>query len=403
MIITHASLFSGIGGFDLAAEMCDMQNVFHCEWNEFGKKILKYYWPKSISYDDITKTDFTIHRGTIDILSGGFPCQPYSHAGKRKGKNDERHLWPQMLRAICEIQPIYVVGENVPGIISWSTGLVFNEVQTDLENEGYEILPFILPACSVGAPHLRNRVFFIAYSATAHAARNGHQRGQFGEDRQTAFKGEKQGDKWQRFWNDNCRNGTKRITPYAFGNGQSWEEYRRNRKKALTELDGFCLDGDATNSPSKQCKSGKFKQRNVSQSQQREFRGVNSQNGGGYDANTNGSGWEKLDITPESNKSKFCNRCGNERNVTYSNGGRQPGQEHREAQSGWITETGVLDNWRNFPTQSPVCGRNDGVSGKLDGITLPRWTKETIKAYGNAVVPQLIIPIFKTIIFHLKK
>lgn len=115
----HGSLFSGIGGFDLAAEWMGWENVFHCEWNPFGQKVLKYHFPKAISYDDITKTDFTIHRGTIDILTGGFPCQPYSTAGLRKGKEDERHLWPEMLRAIREIQPRWVVGENVFGLISW--------------------------------------------------------------------------------------------------------------------------------------------------------------------------------------------------------------------------------------------------------------------------------------------
>ena len=151
--MTHGSLFSGIGGFDFAAEWMGWENVFHCEWNEFGQKVLKHYWPKAISYEDITKTDFTIRRGRIDILTGGFPCQPYSHAGKRLGKADERHLWPEMLRAIQEIKPTYVVGENVSGLISWNAGMVFEEVQTDLEAEGYEVQPFVLPAAGVGAPH----------------------------------------------------------------------------------------------------------------------------------------------------------------------------------------------------------------------------------------------------------
>ena len=160
----HISLFSGIGGFDLAAEWMGWENVAHCEWNHFGQKILKYYWPNAISYDDITKTDFTIHRGHIDILTGGFPCQPYSVAGKRKGKDDERHLWPEMLRAIREIQPSWVVGENVGGLLSWNGGMVFDEVQAELEAQGYEVLPFLLPAAGVNAPHKRDRIWFIAYS-----------------------------------------------------------------------------------------------------------------------------------------------------------------------------------------------------------------------------------------------
>jgi hypothetical protein len=120
--MNHGSLFSGIGGFDLAAEWAGWNNIFHCEWNPFGQRVLKHHFPKSISYNDITKTDFTIHKGAIDILSGGFPCQPYSMAGLRKGKEDERHLWPEMLRAIREIQPSWVVGENVSGLINWGGG-----------------------------------------------------------------------------------------------------------------------------------------------------------------------------------------------------------------------------------------------------------------------------------------
>jgi DNA (cytosine-5)-methyltransferase 1 len=167
----HGSLFSGIGGFDLAAEWMGWENVFHCEWNEFGQRVLKYYWPNAISYADITKTDFTIHRGTIDILTGGFPCQPYSSAGKRLGKEDDRHLWPEMLRAIREIQPAYVVGENVRGLTNWNGGMVFDEVQADLETQGYEVTPFLLPACAVNAPHRRDRVWFVAYSECSRSQR----------------------------------------------------------------------------------------------------------------------------------------------------------------------------------------------------------------------------------------
>jgi DNA (cytosine-5)-methyltransferase 1 len=163
--MTHGSLFSGIGGFDLAAEWMGWENKFHCEWNPFGQKILKHYWPNAESFNDITKTDFTPYANRIDVLTGGFPCQPYSTAGKRKGKDDERHLWPEMLRAIREIQPDWVVGENVRGIINWSNGMVFNEIQTDLEVSGYEVFPFLLPACGVNAPHERYRTWFIAYSA----------------------------------------------------------------------------------------------------------------------------------------------------------------------------------------------------------------------------------------------
>jgi DNA (cytosine-5)-methyltransferase 1 len=169
--MTHGSLFSGIGGFDLAAEWMGWENVFHCEWNPFGQKILNYYWPNAKSYTDITKTSFNIHRGSIDILSGGFPCQPYSHAGKRQGKDDERHLWPEMLRAIREIRPRWVVGENVLGLVNWNGGLVFNEVQADLELEGYEVFPYVLPAAAVNAAHRRDRIWFIAHASSVRLER----------------------------------------------------------------------------------------------------------------------------------------------------------------------------------------------------------------------------------------
>jgi DNA (cytosine-5)-methyltransferase 1 len=162
----HGSLFSGIGGFDLAAEWMEWENVFHCEWKEFNQTVLKYYWPDAISYSDITKTDFSIHRGQIDILTGGFPCQPYSLAGSRKGKEDNRHLWPEMLRAIREIKPRWIVGENVPGIITWNKGMVFEEIQAELESEGYKIQPVSLPAIGIGADHIRERIWFVAHSAS---------------------------------------------------------------------------------------------------------------------------------------------------------------------------------------------------------------------------------------------
>lgn len=160
--LKHASLFSGIGGFDLAAEWMGWENVFHCEWNPFGQKILKHYWPKSISYADITKTDFTIHRGTIDIITGGFPCQPFSVAGNRKGEEDSRYLWPEMLRAIREIKPTFVVAENVSGLITMENGKTLEGVFSDLENEGYEVEPCLIPAASVGAWHRRERIWIIS-------------------------------------------------------------------------------------------------------------------------------------------------------------------------------------------------------------------------------------------------
>ncbi len=153
-----------MGGFQLAAEWVGWENVMSCEIKEFCNKVTKYYWPNCFQHGDIKTTDFTIWRGKIDILTGGFPCQPYSYAGSRKGKDDDRHLWPEYLRAIREIQPPWVVGENVRGIVNWNGGMVFTEVQTDLEAEGYKVTPFLLPACGIDADHIRERVWFLGHS-----------------------------------------------------------------------------------------------------------------------------------------------------------------------------------------------------------------------------------------------
>jgi DNA (cytosine-5)-methyltransferase 1 len=170
--VNHASLFSGIGGFDLAAEWMGWTNVLHCESNPFCQKVLKYHFPNAKTYNDVKTFDGTEWQGQIDILTGGFPCQPYSTAGKRLGKDDERHLWPEMCRIISEVTPAYVVGENVRGLLNWNGGLVFEEVCVDLENLGYQVWTGVLPAAGVGAPHRRERIWWVA----SNAARNGNNR-----------------------------------------------------------------------------------------------------------------------------------------------------------------------------------------------------------------------------------
>ena len=186
--MTHASLFSGIGGAEIAAEWVGWENLFHCEINPFGRRVLEYWYPNSTSYEDITKTDFTGWRGKIDVLTAGFPCQPFSVAGQRKGADDDRYLWPQVVRVIRETRPAWVVGENVAGILTMvqpgeeaevgSEASLFGEGDTkrvslrqefvietvcrDLEREGYSVRPFVIPACAVGAPHRRDRVWIVA-------------------------------------------------------------------------------------------------------------------------------------------------------------------------------------------------------------------------------------------------
>ena len=157
----HASLFTGIGGCDLAAEWIGWENIFQVENNKFCQNKLLKNFPNVTKYKDIKEFNGTKYAGKIDVLTGGFPCTTFSIAGK--GATDLT-LWKEMYRTITEIKPPYVVAENVPGIVSRKNGMAFNTVCSDLENYGYEVLPLNIPIAGKGAPHRRERIWFIAYS-----------------------------------------------------------------------------------------------------------------------------------------------------------------------------------------------------------------------------------------------
>jgi len=161
---THASLFTGIGGFDLAAQWIGWENVFQVEIDNYCRRLLKQNFPKTKQYGDIKEFDGTQYKSKIAVLSGGFPCQPFSVSGQRKADEDERFLWCEMLRTIRQIEPAFVVAENVTGLLTIKKGILFEQVCADLEDSGYEVQPFVIPACAKDAPHKRERLWFVAYS-----------------------------------------------------------------------------------------------------------------------------------------------------------------------------------------------------------------------------------------------
>lgn len=352
----HGSLFSGIGGFDLAAQWMGWENVFHCEKKEFCRRVLSYYWPTAKSYEDVTKTDFTIWRGRVDILSGGFPCQPYSTAGKRKGKEDDRHLWPEMLRAIREIQPRFVVGENVRGLLSWNGGVVFHEVQSDLEAEGHDVLPFLLPACGINAPHQRYRVWFIAYSSSASAG---------SKDRATCNEGwAPSGSRAKSVRQRNGETSSDRTAATASNvadtssNGLQGRRNRGNGVRQEQEQEQVKVCSFNRNTSYSSIEDDRRSFREASSGQESELGGSTVQDA----SNGSGSGWI---------------------------------QDYRCTITEQLTQR--VPDWREFPTQSPLCDGDDGLPSELDGITVSKHRRSTIEAGGNAVVPGLVLQIFKAI------
>lgn len=377
--MNHASLFSGIGGAEVAASMMGWQNLFHCEIQEFPRKVLDYWFPNSESYEDITKTDFTKWHGKVDVLTGGFPCQPFSLAGRRKGADDNRYLWPQMLRAIRQIHPTWVVGENVNGIKTMvescqvtqmgrtddlfeenhiyreESRFTLDKICADLEAEGYSVQPLVIPACAIGAPHRRDRVWIVAHRSDPRAE-TVQQEGQDGI----------------------C---SARPSPHTQCDGHSPQRHGNQRARAKKSK-------KRKNRPqprSRRHGSGKtlahtlqHRSHEVHQDHQSQFpdgERSNSLGGQRSSPHSNGCGWNESkheDASPQKPQQGEC----------------QPGGADSPQ-----------SRWRNFPTQSPVCRGNDGIPFDVDSLTIsfPKWRQESIKAYGNAWVPQVAYEIFRAI------
>ena len=379
MKLTHASVFSGIGGPEIAATMLGWDNAFHCEINDFGRKILEYWFPKSESYKDVKTTNFTKWRGRIDVLTGGFPCQPFSYAGQRRGADDDRYLWPEFKRVISEIRPTWVVGENVAGITTmveqgkvatmegqaslfdesdgvcrykYEQPFTIQRVCADLEALQYSVQPFIIPACAVGAPHRRDRVFIVA----RHIASDTDN----GADRRTAREDEGKGRE-ERIQErhevrksdepNQVRPEAERFTTDTCSNGRPPQDIRRKRERRTS-------DGKNVEQPQSVFDSGSIRR------------------------------------NPADTSCECCQRL--RPRQSEAGGAQQEQPRGRGGEDGGVAGCG---RWANFPTVSPVHRGNDGLPFDVDRLALSfgKWRTEALKAYGNAIVPQVMYEIFRAI------
>lgn len=424
--MNHASLFSGIGGAEVAASMMGWQNLFHCEIQEFPRKVLDYWFPNSESYEDITKTDFTKWQGKVDVLTGGFPCQPFSLAGRRKGADDNRYLWPQMLRAIRQIHPTWVVGENVNGIKTMvescqvtqmgrsdylfeenhlyreESRFTLDKICADLEAEGYSVQPLVIPACAIGAPHRRDRVWIIAHRSdpraetmqqegqdgicsarpSTHTQCDGHSPQGHGNQRARAKKSKKRKNRPQ---SRSRRHGSGKTSTYTL---------QHRRHEVHQDHQSQFPDVARSNSLSGQWSSSHFYGNGGKTLQPSE--------------GTERTGC-KRDVQPNewSTSPEWADRLSGFPLSPHANGCGWDEGEHEYAssqkpQQGESQSSGAdspQSRWRNFPTQSPVCRGNDGIPFDVDSLTIsfPKWRQESIKAYGNAWVPQVAYEIFRAI------
>ena len=379
--MTHASLFSGIGAAELAATWMGWTNLFHCEIDKFCNSILDYWFPYSKAYEDIRKTDFTEWRGSVDVLTGGFPCQPFSLAGRRRGAEDDRYLFPEMLRAISEIQPAWVLGENVAGLITMvqpgsetdmgTTGNIFSEshlyrkeqryvlsdIISSLGRVGYEVQPFVIPACAVGAPHRRDRIWIVAHRTDA------------------------------RLENQQKREVVASSTWHTSHADSSGRGKRHNSLQSdISDGKGSESNGIEWNASHTDCDRFRF----------RPGQPVTQQ---GIEGPSDACRTCEADITSVIT----ADARGNGRYAfTYDAGHTESAQQAKVKPFGADCPQ---DWWRGFPSVSPVCSRNDGVPFDVDSLTISfsQWRRQSIKAYGNSMVPQVMYEIFRAIVSTMKQ
>lgn len=371
--MNHIDLFSGIGGFALAAQTIwgeEYNNLLFCDYDKFCQNTIRKNFPGSTIFGDIREvtadsaSDRWARRGqavateegheeksrhnrqlagrsqglySVDLLTGGFPCQPFSAAGQRRGTADDRYLWPEMLRVIQEFSPRWIIGENVGGLVTWSDGLVLRQVLTDLEGEGYEVQAFIIPAAAVNAPHRRDRIWIVAHAQ-----------------------------------NDNGR-GLREISGK---NGEKHKPEEQYKDEARQFSHANRNDTNASN----------------------EGLERSSQNSEGYGRQSDRKRKNETSRfpTPQDPFSQRTHRGSENRRQILGSGE----SEVQNAGSGWPDWS---RDWREVAFETCVHRVDDGLPKRMarlpDGTTITesKWRQEALKGYGNAIVPQVAMKIMQGI------
>lgn len=412
-MITHLSLFSGIGGLDLAAESAGLKTVAQCEWAEYPTKVLEKHWPDVPRWKDIrtlTGRSFYERTGlrTVDVISGGFPCQPFSIAGKQRGREDDRYLWPEMVRVIKELRPAWVIGENVAGIVR----MALADILSELEACGYRTRAFLIPACAVGARHRRYRVAIVGY-----AEHNGPSAAEVGRSIEETGRGQQEGKKppGKPAGTGRPGNGQNVADAKSKRNGMLPDERKeQGQKNADTDrrcedvqhADGAgCEEQHTTGKPDKQGFTGRG--RNAGDVCDTTGKGLPDRAGkplGGCGAPQQEFKRPGRNVSDADNRSRAMRRDGELPAVEKAGKERH---DHRE-------RTEEHEPGERRTAQPGLGGMADGVPGGMDRdfIINHYWDIEPdipriatgipnrvgrLKALGNAVVPQQFYPIFQAV------
>ena len=427
--MTHASVFSGIGGPEVAASMLGWDNLFHCDINTFCRQILSYWFPNSTSYEDIKKTDFSQWKGKVNVLTGGFPCQPFSYAGKRGGAQDDRYLWPYMFRCIDQIRPDWVVAENVAGILTMVEQGEVSEVASapalfdtfdrvrryqlretftlqricdDLESHGYAVQPVLVPACGVGAPHRRDRVFIIGHRIASDTDDRA--------DRRTAREDEGTGgeERIQERHEVRKPDEPNQVRPASATIPEDSMHIRReqrpNEEQGSERHIGDVSAGDSERLCGETSWTDSADTHSDGHQPSQESRGLES--GGRSDNGESGEWCEQAEWTERFYSVLRHHADTDSEGLERAASLRVQGHEGRWQFDGirecaWDSGEGIsgTGRWESFPSVSPVHRGNDGLPFDVDRLTISfgKWRTEALKAYGNAIVPQVLYEIFRAI------